>query len=35
MYKTIPKSILPIEYGGSDGSVQELTGKWEGHLFIF
>ncbi|CAB3231193.1 unnamed protein product [Arctia plantaginis] len=29
MYKTIPKSILPIEYGGSDGSVQELTDHWK------
>lgn len=23
----IPKSVLPVEYGGDDGSIQELTGK--------
>ncbi|XP_063839117.1 uncharacterized protein LOC135088160 [Ostrinia nubilalis] len=29
MYKTIPKSILPVEYGGEDGSVVELTEYWK------
>lgn len=28
MYKYIPKQILPKEYGGDAGSVQELTDKF-------
>lgn len=26
MYKMIPKSVFPVEYGGTDGNLQELTG---------
>ncbi|XP_075992120.1 alpha-tocopherol transfer protein-like [Anticarsia gemmatalis] len=29
MYKTIPKNILPVEYGGTDGGLQELTDHWK------
>ncbi|CAG9784537.1 unnamed protein product [Diatraea saccharalis] len=29
LYKRIPKSILPIEYGGEDGSVEELANYWK------
>ncbi|KAH9645182.1 hypothetical protein HF086_005727 [Spodoptera exigua] len=29
MYKTIPKSILPVEYGGTDGTLQELIDHWK------
>ncbi|XP_059059454.1 alpha-tocopherol transfer protein-like [Achroia grisella] len=29
MYKSIPKSVLPKEYGGDDGTVQELTDHWK------
>ncbi|XP_049866600.1 uncharacterized protein LOC126367214 [Pectinophora gossypiella] len=28
MHKSIPKSVLPKEYGGDDGTVQELTDHW-------
>lgn len=26
-FKDIPTNILPIEYGGTDGTIQELTGN--------
>uniref|UniRef100_A0A2A4JCS0 CRAL-TRIO domain-containing protein n=1 Tax=Heliothis virescens TaxID=7102 RepID=A0A2A4JCS0_HELVI len=29
LYKTISKSILPVEYGGDDGQLQELTDHWK------
>ncbi|XP_072936587.1 uncharacterized protein [Epargyreus clarus] len=29
LYKEIPKRILPKEYGGEDGSVEELTDFWK------
>lgn len=29
IYENLPKSILPEEYGGTDGSVQELIGYWK------
>ena len=27
LYKEIPKEVLPNEYGGSGGTVQEIAGK--------
>jgi hypothetical protein len=27
LYKNVPKRILPLEYGGEAGSLQELKGK--------
>ncbi|KYN03488.1 Alpha-tocopherol transfer protein [Cyphomyrmex costatus] len=27
-FKDIPTSILPVEYGGTDGTIKELTGKF-------
>lgn len=27
LYKFVPKEILPTEYGGGGGSVQEMIGK--------
>ncbi|XP_013200522.1 alpha-tocopherol transfer protein-like [Amyelois transitella] len=29
MHKIIPKSVLPVEYGGEDGSLQELIDYWK------
>ncbi|XP_053623850.1 uncharacterized protein LOC128682872 [Plodia interpunctella] len=29
MHKSIPKSVLPVEYGGDDGSLQELIDYWK------
>ncbi|CAH0404713.1 unnamed protein product [Chilo suppressalis] len=29
LYKYIPKSVLPIEYGGEDGSLSVLTDYWK------
>ncbi|KYN05828.1 Alpha-tocopherol transfer protein-like protein [Cyphomyrmex costatus] len=28
-FKDIPANILPVEYGGSDGTIQELTEYWK------
>ncbi|KYN05829.1 Alpha-tocopherol transfer protein [Cyphomyrmex costatus] len=28
-FKDIPTNILPVEYGGSDGTIQELTDYWK------
>lgn len=27
MHKSIPKKVLPEEYGGKDSTIKELTGK--------
>lgn len=27
MHKSIPKKVLPVEYGGKDSTIKELTGK--------
>lgn len=27
LYQHIPKSILPMEYGGDGGAIKEITGK--------
>lgn len=29
LFKTIPKEALPTEYGGNNGSLQELIDHWE------
>ncbi|KAL0849060.1 hypothetical protein ABMA28_013422 [Loxostege sticticalis] len=29
MHKEIPKSILPVEYGGEDGSIEDLIEHWK------
>lgn len=29
MLKFIPKELLPVEYGGDDGTIQELIDFWE------
>ncbi|KAJ0181736.1 hypothetical protein K1T71_002458 [Dendrolimus kikuchii] len=29
VYNVVPKSILPVEFGGEDGSVQELIDYWK------
>ncbi|XP_011704762.1 PREDICTED: alpha-tocopherol transfer protein-like [Wasmannia auropunctata] len=28
-FKDVPADILPIEYGGTDGTIQELTDYWK------
>ncbi|KMQ97144.1 alpha-tocopherol transfer protein [Lasius niger] len=28
-FKDMPANILPVEYGGSDGTIQELTEYWK------
>lgn len=30
IHKFIPKNLLPVEYGGDDGTVQDLINYWEG-----
>ncbi|KAG6446335.1 hypothetical protein O3G_MSEX004336 [Manduca sexta] len=29
MYRTVDKSILPVEYGGTDGHIQDLIDHWK------
>ncbi|XP_037813932.1 alpha-tocopherol transfer protein-like [Lucilia sericata] len=29
LYKSIPREILPLEYGGEAGSLQDLIDQWE------
>lgn len=29
LYKEIPKKFLPLEYGGENGTVEELNNYWE------
>lgn len=33
LYKFIPKRILPTEYGGESGPIQDLIDDWEKKLF--
>lgn len=28
MYKHIPKEELPAEYGGTAGTIKDITGRW-------
>lgn len=29
MYNDIPRSVLPVEYGGEDGSIKDMAGYKE------
>ncbi|KAG5672154.1 hypothetical protein PVAND_002307 [Polypedilum vanderplanki] len=33
LYKVIPKKVLPAEYGGEAGTLDEITAKWEKKIF--
>lgn len=33
LYKYVSKDVLPLEYGGNGGTIQEIIGKWE--VFIY
>lgn len=33
LYKVVPKSILPIEYGGDAGSIEDIKKYWEEKIF--
>lgn len=35
LYKIIPKEILPEEYGGLNGSLQDLIDKWEQKILSY
>lgn len=33
LHEIIPKSVLPIEYGGENGSIEEIVQHWEEKIF--
>ncbi|XP_050675542.1 alpha-tocopherol transfer protein-like [Leptidea sinapis] len=35
LYKTIPKEILPVEYGGNGGTIPEITAAWKKKLLEY
>jgi hypothetical protein len=33
LYKHVPQKILPTEYGGEAGTMDEITSSWEKQIF--
>lgn len=32
LYKVIPQRLLPVEYGGENGTIDDIIKHWEGKL---
>lgn len=35
MHKHIPKNLLPVEYGGENGTIQDLIEYWEKKILSY
>lgn len=35
LYKVIPKSLMPLEYGGEVGSLESITNSWEKRIVSY
>lgn len=35
LYKEIPKKLLPVEYGGENGTIDDLVKYWEQKVFEY